>query len=145
MEKLVGANFVYFLRDPRDNAVRYIGITRNPKVRFFDHWAQRLYRDGNCTVRNEKIVWMRELDRCGLRPVMDVVLSGLDRRQAERVEHNLVSKWNDAYPGQLLQGRVSFFDPIKPLSVLWDRCDERQREAMLQFMQDRMCLVKVAS
>ncbi len=135
---------VYFLRDPRSNLVRYIGITHKPSLRMNGHWTQRLYSSEGI-VKAQKVEWLQELDDCGLRPSMDVVLSGLTRTQAKRVEHYLVSQWHMNRPGQLFQSQTGLFDPIKPLSVLWDRCDDRQRDAMLRFMQDRMCLVSVAS
>ena len=135
---------VYFLRDPRSNAVRYIGITHKPKLRMNDHWTQRLYSCGGIA-RQQKAEWLRELDHFGFRPQMDIVVSGLTRTQAISVEHYLVSQWNLNRPGELFQAQTVVFDPIKPLSEIWDKCDDRQRLAMLRFMQDRMCLVSVAS
>lgn len=55
---------VYALIDPRDNSVRYVGITERPiNKRLAGHL---LGNDGNKT----KIAWISELDRLGISPII---------------------------------------------------------------------------
>lgn len=68
---------VYFLRCPSTGVVRYIGVSRQPVMRFFQHVS------GQCVATRD---WVASLDG---NPEIDVVFSGLTRRQAERVEARL--------------------------------------------------------
>src|SRR6266699_2360003 len=53
---------IYALTDPRDNGVRYIGITVNPDERLKQH----IWGDINLPKRD----WIRELNQSGLAPIM---------------------------------------------------------------------------
>jgi hypothetical protein len=55
---------IYRLRDPRDNAIRYIGIT----VNVFERFKQHLRCDG---VNPAKDAWIVELELAQVLPVMD--------------------------------------------------------------------------
>lgn len=55
---------VYALIDPRDNAVRYVGITEHSiNKRLAEHL---LGNDGN----KAKMAWISELDRLGISPII---------------------------------------------------------------------------
>ncbi len=59
---------VYALRDPRDHAVRYVGVTRSTlRQRLIGHYsAPDWYDDG-------KTRWMNELKALGFRPTIEAV------------------------------------------------------------------------
>jgi len=69
----------YFLRDPRDNSVFYVGITNNPDRRYQSHVSQI---SGNY----EKDARIQQLAKLGLLPIMDVVESGQTKVQARERE-----------------------------------------------------------
>jgi hypothetical protein len=87
--------FVYFLRDPRDMAVRYVGISSEPQKRFNNH----LHFSFN--VPNKP--WIDSLKAIGLLPVQHIVLGPVSKSQAERVEARLMRLFATKFPGQLLQ------------------------------------------
>lgn len=57
-----GLYFIYALIDPRDEKVRYIGSTKNPKYRYVQHFA----RPVNPLVEG----WIQELKNLNLQPRM---------------------------------------------------------------------------
>jgi hypothetical protein len=59
-------NFIYALVDPRNNAVRYVGKSNEPKARFFIHMH---YECSNGHKQN----WLNQLKRLGLLPVMEII------------------------------------------------------------------------
>jgi predicted GIY-YIG superfamily endonuclease len=61
--------YIYVLRDPRYNAVRYIGRTKNLKGRFQQH----LYNKSDGSFIHARREWIQEVRSAGLRPVMEVV------------------------------------------------------------------------
>ncbi|SRR6266487_3906215 len=63
---------VYALIDPRDNAIRYIGISDDTQYRFYQHLQ--------CIgVGKREKQWIKELRRSGLRPVLRI-LETIDSR-----------------------------------------------------------------
>lgn len=80
---------VYFLRCPSTGEVRYVGVTKHPVMRFFQHV------NGQCLATRD---WVASLDG---NPEIDVVLSGLTRKQAERVEARLQMFHKVFNPGML--------------------------------------------
>lgn len=61
--------YIYVLRDPRDNGVRYVGRTKNLKGRLQSH----LYKKSDGSFVHARREWIWELRSEGLRPVMEVV------------------------------------------------------------------------
>jgi hypothetical protein len=61
-----GAFTIYRLRDPRENTIRYIGITLN----VFERFKQHLRCDG---VNPAKDAWIRELEWAQLLPLLDSI------------------------------------------------------------------------
>ena len=59
---------VYALKDPLDGAVRYVGITYNPKQRLQGHQAERS--------DTRKSAWIAELRTRGLAPELHILESG---------------------------------------------------------------------
>lgn len=62
-------HYIYVLRDPRDDAVRYVGCTKNPKRRLETH----LYKKSDGSFVHDRREWIQGLRSERLRPVMEVV------------------------------------------------------------------------
>lgn len=60
--------FIYLLRDPRDERVRYVGKTNNPKKRKVTHFSQSMLAHGAAKTR-----WVLELRSLGLRPIFEII------------------------------------------------------------------------
>ena len=60
--------YIYALVDPRDDQVRYVGQTRQPKTRLIGH-------SNPCSNKGDgpKQVWIRELLSHNLKPVMKIL------------------------------------------------------------------------
>jgi len=58
--------YVYALVDPRDDMIRYVGITVDPATRLRDH-------SGGVSANDAKDKWIAELKLLGLRPVMKIL------------------------------------------------------------------------
>ena len=80
---------VYALIDPRDNNIRYIGITDNPERRLDEHLSGR---GGNTPKRT----WINELRELGLTPRMQPLERGLCLSTALEREHFLVQHYLNA-------------------------------------------------
>lgn len=76
---------VYALIDPRDNNIRYIGITYDPDRRLKEH----LSNDSNVLKRN----WVNELRQFGLTPRMHLLETGLSLSLALEREHFLIQHY----------------------------------------------------
>jgi len=62
-------HYIYLLRDPRDESVRYVGRTKNPKRRYGSHLNEKC--DGSyIRVRWD---WISELRLMKLRPQMEII------------------------------------------------------------------------
>lgn len=59
--------FIYALKDPITEAVRYVGKSDNPRKRLSSHLGEA--RDRNC----HRKVWLHSLKMQGLRPVLEIV------------------------------------------------------------------------
>ena len=68
-------HFVYALLDPRDQSIRYIGMSRQPEKRLREHMKD--------TNHKQKHAWLKELKAQGLEPIVKIVeKAGKDRKQA---------------------------------------------------------------
>jgi hypothetical protein len=72
---------VYHLVDPRDAAVRYVGMTKNPKNRFRGHITEAKERDNT-----DKKRWIRGLLAAGTQPVLAIVGSAPTETEARAIE-----------------------------------------------------------
>ena len=75
--------FVYYLRDPRDNELRYVGITKDPADRYYSHC--------NEAVKTYKSHWVTSLFSLGLVPVFQIVCIVQDVTEAKRLEIGLIA------------------------------------------------------
>lgn len=75
---------VYYLLDPRDNAIRYVGIAKDPERRFLGHCAE--------ISSTHKVNWIHEVFRAtGTLPEMVVKCWVQDWQEAQRVEIALIA------------------------------------------------------
>jgi hypothetical protein len=74
--------YLYVLRDPRTDAIRYVGITNSPIARYLRHLGAR--------DRTRKDRWIKRLKRAGLIPKMEIVDVVEDRGRAELIEAKLI-------------------------------------------------------
>ena len=71
--------YIYVLKDPRDNSVRYVGKTNNPKLREGRHRAER--------GRTHKHYWVAQLRRLSLVPIFEIIETIDTSQWAEREIH----------------------------------------------------------
>lgn len=71
---------VYYLVDPRDGVVRYVGCTESPDQRLYTHIATRNTK----SVRRDE--WILDLLAAGLKPEMKIVFQTVDSSLALQVE-----------------------------------------------------------
>lgn len=65
--------FIYTLTDPRDNSIRYVGRTANPKARLTAH-INSIPSKGRVTNEGEaKSAWVGNLQSNGLLPIMSII------------------------------------------------------------------------
>jgi hypothetical protein len=81
-------HWVYVLRDPRDNSIRYVGCSVKPKARKQIHIA---YAKMLANSYNQTWSWIRELKQLGLEPVQQVVSDALEMNAAYEFEKDLIS------------------------------------------------------
>lgn len=74
--------YIYFLRDPRDMRVRYVGETRRPGKRYRCHLSS--------TAKIPVSQWVRELKAEGIEPIMEVV-EMVQASEIEREYHWMVT------------------------------------------------------
>jgi hypothetical protein len=80
--------FIYGLKDPRDNLIKYIGKTINPVLRLASH-----VHDFNLTGYNSpKQEWILKLNRLGLKPVM-VILKIVPAAREQIEEYNMIQHY----------------------------------------------------
>lgn len=99
------ADFIYVLRDPRTNVVRYVGKTKNPSDRKKAHSSPSQVRGQGIG----KIEWTMELISLGLRPQFEIIEECEAGKWQERerfwIAHygldNLLNVRPDALPGNL--------------------------------------------
>lgn len=76
---------VYYLLDPIDRKIRYVGYSRNPKKRYEEHVLQSPAR------RTHKECWIASLIRQNLLPVLSVRCIVQEANEAKRIEVALIS------------------------------------------------------
>jgi hypothetical protein len=99
---------IYALTDPRDHKIRIIGKAVNPSRRLIGHWNSRFATD------SQKNLWLRELDKLGVKPeicVLEVVRDG-DWRSAERhwIAHHANTVFNHLPGGEGPEQLEAFLD-----------------------------------
>ncbi len=90
--------YVYALVDPFDNLIKYVGCSKQPKKRLYEHWTQ--FHDWG-----GKAEWMRGLKKKGIKPRLFVLASYPDDE----------AKWQERewFYFLLSQGMPMLNDPAK--------------------------------
>src|SRR5260370_28507576 len=81
------AHSVYVLLDPRDNAIKYVGIAANTHLRFKQH---AYWEHSPNTPRGQ---WLEELRHQGIEPVMRVLESNLSPAKAYEREQYWIKEY----------------------------------------------------
>ena len=85
--------FFYYLKDPRDGAIRYIGQTKRPKDRLYGHILESKQRIYNPTAKN---IWIKELLNIDLEPILEIFEEYTGSVKAIRQhEHELIYTHNN--------------------------------------------------
>lgn len=77
--------YIYALKDPRTNEVRYIGITTNPKQRYIAHCSHHTRADA-------KGKWIKELKSANMKPKMEI-LEDCDLEDGFQREHEVILEY----------------------------------------------------
>jgi hypothetical protein len=59
--------YIYILKDPIDNSIRYVGKSNDPKRRLYHHCSPSRFKN------THKCNWIKLLKRNGLRPLLEVI------------------------------------------------------------------------
>ena len=126
---------VYLLRDPRDNVARYVGVTHDPKTRLYQHWRDRTslvtyYSTQGNKARGE---WFLDMEKSGKTPVMDVLFTGLTRKQALRVESYILRQSIKADPARMKQHLIGLADPLLQARRAFENANPRARADIRDF------------
>lgn len=85
--------YIYTLTDPRDNSIRYVGRTANPKARLTAH-INSIPGEGRVTNEGEaKSAWVGNLRSNGLLPIMSIIDEADCKEDCAAKE----SLWIDSY------------------------------------------------
>jgi DNA-binding XRE family transcriptional regulator len=106
---------IYTLSDPRNNMIRYVGISENPYRRYGNHLSLAI---SETTPKNS---WIAELMDNELLPTLTIIERGLDRSNALDREDSWIKFYTKQY-GPLLnvseRGKsYAEYDPIRPAQV----------------------------
>ncbi len=82
---------IYVLRDPRDRSIKYVGQTRYPAIRLSQHISGAIARHSLC--KNKKNIWIRELVRLEMRPIIEFVTTCKSVDGATEIENYLIRKF----------------------------------------------------
>jgi len=82
--------YLYVLKDPFTKKIRYVGATKNPKQRFYQHIkdAKKIKK----TKKTKKQKWILSLLEKGLEPLIDIIKKIEEDVNAREEEENLVIK-----------------------------------------------------
>jgi hypothetical protein len=76
--------YIYYLIDPNDKKVRYVGCSKNPKRRFYQHLHKL------DVLHTDKRKWLESLFRNRQEPIMKVVKKCIGEEEArEQEQHHL--------------------------------------------------------
>ena len=125
---------VYLLKDPRDGAVRYVGVSKNPEQRLRGHINQPVSEDMGD--------WIGALSAIGERPSLETVETAAPSEIA-----TIEQKWIDKYDSsQLLNKNNSHrykSDGVDPVEVVISVFKDEREETGESRMSTRMVSERV--
>lgn len=80
-------HYVYSLTCPIENKIKYIGMSINPKSRYYNHLSNKNL--------NKKRYWILYLESIGKRPIMDIIKEHPNKKEASEHELYLINSMND--------------------------------------------------
>ena len=111
--------YLYVLKDPFDKKVRYVGATKNPKSRFYQHIKDA--KKKKKTAKTKKQKWISGLLERGLQPLIEVIKKIDDDAEARREEEKLVIKHIETVYNLHMPGKGSLsVDCFKKNKRKWD-------------------------
>jgi hypothetical protein len=81
--------FIYALKDPRDERIRYVGWTSNPKARL------RTHRHDAQRGKYHRANWLRSLYSIGLEPQLQILEEGTEPRGWHAAERKWIASFRD--------------------------------------------------
>lgn len=79
--------YLYTLKDPETSDIRYVGYSKRPKSRLWEH-----IRDAKKGVKTHKSYWISNLLNKSLKPILDIVLEKESQDEIVKEEILLISK-----------------------------------------------------
>lgn len=96
---------IYALVDPRTNLIRYIGCSVNPEARLISHRSEKYNK--------AKLRWLLELKTAGLAPVVKIIQTAKNLKDAYTFEKSWIMLFSVAVHDQLLNKQFrSDFIPV---------------------------------
>lgn len=77
-------HYIYTLSDPRDGTVRYVGITLDTGIRYYEH----IHNGENS--RSNKSLWIEDVIASGLKPVLFTIDTAETREEAQIKEKHWI-------------------------------------------------------
>ena len=87
----MSAVYIYGLKDPRTNEIRYVGKTNNPRRRLEFHLAMK-------DVNRHKVNWLEDLKRDGAKPVMVILEQTDDKNWGKREKYWIATGRASGWP-----------------------------------------------
>ena len=79
--------YLYTLKDPETSDIRYVGYSKRPKSRLWEH-----IRDAKKGVKTHKSYWISNLLSKSLKPILDIVLEKESQDEIATEEILLISR-----------------------------------------------------
>ena len=129
--------YVYVLKDPRTDAIRYVGKSKNPRQRLGMH-----LRVGQTRAWNPYEFWIRALKSLGLKPVMEAV-AAVPLDILEDLERQVIEDYT-ADPGFLILNTMdSKRIPKRKAVGRWAFSDKRPERDVYNPDGDRLSHVEL--
>lgn len=78
--------YVYYLKDPISNDIRYVGISKNPKRRYYSHLSPYFSKENS-----HKTNWINKLKSNNLKPTLEIAYEFLSLKECKLKEIELIS------------------------------------------------------
>lgn len=120
---------IYALLDPRNQAMRYIGVTKHPERR----WAKHNGNGQEANLRKQD--WIADLKGCGLRPIMKTLEIVQGQEEARAREAAWIGACVNAGIDLL---NVASLHPAPPPPTPVKRMPEEERQQIVELHQQGM-------
>lgn len=90
--KMGKSSYIYFLIDPRNNNIKYIGSSANCHQRYLEHCTYHP-RDNAL-----KAGWLMKLQKRGLKPILIKVVKCANKIEGKEIEMHLINEFKNSHP-----------------------------------------------